>query len=149
MCGGSDVLKIPGTNVGPLPWAGGVPRFDLTGYSAMGASYPALEYKDPVFEYTVNATKIRGSHNIRFGADIQREHQNHIETSPTAFTFSGTVTTLNGGPAANNYNVVANFLLGLPTTMGNYVQVVQPYLTLRTWEFSMYVLMWQVNRKLT
>jgi hypothetical protein len=95
-------------------------------------------------------TKIKGAHNLRFGVDVQREHQNHIETSPTAFTFSGTPTTLSGGPAANNYNIVANFLLGLPTTLTNYIQVVQPYLTLRTWEYAFYIRdQWQLSRKLT
>jgi hypothetical protein len=147
---GADVLGIPGTNIGPLPWAGGVPNFNLTGYTTMGYSYPALEYKDPIFEYMANVTKIKGTHNIRFGVDIQREHQNHIETSPTAFLFSGAVTTLNGGPAPSPYNVVSNFLLGLPTTMRNYIQAVQPYMTLRTWEYALYVRdQWQVNRKLT
>ncbi|HXJ42012.1 MAG TPA: TonB-dependent receptor, partial [Bryobacteraceae bacterium] len=147
---GSDVLNIPGTNVGPLPWAGGVPNFIITGFQTMGYSYPALEYKDPIFEYSVNATKIKGKHSVRFGIDIQREHQNHIETSPTAFTFSGGPTIVNGGPAANNYNNLATFLLGLPTTETNYIQYVQPYLTLRTWEFALYMRdQWQLTRKLT
>jgi hypothetical protein len=53
--------------VGPLPWAGGVPNFIITNYTTMGYSYPALEYKDPIFEYTVNATKIKGKHEFQFG----------------------------------------------------------------------------------
>ena len=150
---GSDVLGIPGTNVGPLPWAGGVPNFSISGYVTMGYSYPALEYKDPIFEYTVNATKSKGKHSIRFGMDIQREHQNHIETSPTVFTFSGGPTVLNAtgvSAATNNYNNVADFVLGLPTSASNYIQYVQPYLTLRTWEFSLYARdQWQMTRKVT
>ena len=92
-----------------------------------------------------------GSHTIRFGLDILREHQNHIEVRPTVFTFSGNATALNatGAPGANQYNSVADFLLGTATTLGNYVQYVYP-LTLRTSELAFYVRdQFQVNRKLT
>jgi hypothetical protein len=147
---GSQVLGISGTNTGPLPWAGGVPNFVMSNFVTMGYSYPALQYNDPLFEYAANATKIKGTHTIRFGVDISRQHQNHIEISPTAFTFTGGVTSLNGGPGGNQYNQIADFLLGLPQSEANYTQVLQPYLTLRTWEFALYGRdQWQVNRKLT
>jgi hypothetical protein len=64
---GLDVLGIPGTNIGALPWSGGMPNFDIGGYpsasgssTTFGYSYPPLEYKDPVFEYNANLTKIKG-----------------------------------------------------------------------------------------
>ena len=147
---GSDVLGISGTNTGPLPWAGGVPNFSISNYATMGYSYPALEYLQPSYEYSANASKIKGSHTIRFGTDIFRIDMNHIEISPTAFTFSGGVTSLNGGPASNQYNALADFLLGLPTSDSNYTQVAQPYLTLRTWDFAIYARdQWQISRKVT
>ena len=146
---GADTLGIPGTNKGILPWAG-LPQFALSGFVTFGYSYTALEYKDPIFEYTANATKTMGSHTIRFGFDISRQHQNHIETNPDVFTFTGNATALNGGPGANPYNVVADYLLGLPTTMSNQTQFIQPQETLRTWEYALYVRdQFQVNRKLT
>jgi len=144
-------LGIPGANTGPLPWAGGLPNFAIANYVTLGYSYPALEYKDPIFEWTGNGTKTMGSHTIRFGLDILREHQNHIEVRPTVFTFSGNATALNaaGAPGPNQYNSVADFLLGTATTLGNYVQYVYP-LTLRTSELAFYVRdQYQVNRKLT
>ena len=147
---GAD-LGIPGANTGPLPWAGGLPNFAIANYVTFGYSYPALQYNDPMFEYTANGTKTLGSHTIRFGMDIIREHQNHIETRNTIFTFSGNATSLNaaGAPGPNAYNSVADFLLGTATTLGNYVQYVYP-LTLRTSEFAFYVRdQYQVNRKLT
>ena len=147
---GADVLGIPGVNKGILPWAGGLPQFALSGFVTFGYSYTALEYKDPIFEYTANATKTLGSHTVRFGMDISRQHQNHIETNPDVFNFSGNSTALNGGPGSNAYNVVADYLLGLPTTMSNQVQFIQPTETLRTWEYALYVRdQFQVNRKLT
>ena len=144
-------LGIPGANTGPLPWAGGLPNFAFSNstFVTLGYSYPALEYKDPIFEYTANGTKTIGAHTIRFGLDITREHQNHIEVRPTVFTFSGTTTALNGGPSPNQFNQIADFLLGEPATLGNYVQFTFP-LTLRTWEMAFYVRdQFQVNRKLT
>ncbi len=147
---GSDVLGIPGVNTGTLPWAGGVPKFTLSNYVVMGDSYSALEYKDPIYEWLINATKIKGTHTIRFGVDISRQHENHIETAPTNFTFTGGLTSLNGGPGPNQYNQIADFLLGLPQSITNSQQIQQPFLTLRTWEFAVYARdQWQVNRKLT
>jgi hypothetical protein len=149
---GLNTLGIPGTNTGPLPWAGGVPNFAFTNttFNTMGYSYPALDYIQPSHEFNANASKIKGSHSIRFGTDVFKMSMNHIEISPTAFTFSGGATTLNGGPSSTPYNQVADFLLGLPTTDANYTQVTQPYLTLRTWDFAIYARdQWQVSRKLT
>jgi hypothetical protein len=147
---GSDVLGIPGVNTGNLPWAGGVPKFTMSNYVVMGDSYTALEYKDPIYEYAANATKIKATHTIRFGFDFSRQHENHIETAPTNFTFTGGVTSLNGGPSANQYNQIADFLLGLPQSVTNSLQIQQPFLTLRTWEFALYARdQWQVNRKFT
>ena len=80
-----------------------------------------------------------------------REHQNHIEVRETAFTFTGGVTALNarGAAAPNSFNSVADFLLGTPTTLGNYVQFTYP-LTLRTTEMAYYVRdQYQASRKLT
>jgi hypothetical protein len=154
---GSDVLGIPGTNVGPLPWSGGLPAFGIANYGASGVgsitygySYPALEYNQPVFEYVANATKIHGSHSIRFGTDITRIHANHIEVSPSGFFFSGGVTTVRGGAGPTPYNAVGDFIMGLAQAEQNFVQVVQPHETLRVRQYSLYVRdQWQVNRKLT
>jgi hypothetical protein len=147
---GSDVLGIPGTNSGNLPWAGGVPEFAMSNYVMMGASYTPLEYKDPIYEYVANVTRIQSTHTIRFGFDISRQHQNHIEVTPTSFTFTGGVTSLNGGSSPNQYNQIADFLLGLPQSVTNSLQIQQPFLTLRTWEFALYARdQWQVSRKVT
>jgi hypothetical protein len=147
---GLDVLGIPGTNNGPLPWTGGVPNFAISNFVTMGASYPALEYFQPLYEFTANATKIKGSHTIRFGGDINFQHMRHIEDRNNTFTFNGAATTVNGGPGANPYNALADFLLGDFYEGTNWLQVLQPYLTMRTWELAFYVRdQWHVNSKLT
>ncbi len=122
----------------------------MSNFTTMGESYPPLEYNDPIFEYLANATKTKGNHTIRFGTDISRQHINHIETNNNVFTFTGRRTSLNGGPSANQYNQIADFLLGLPQSVTNSSQIQQPFLTLRTWEFALYVRdQWQATRKLT
>jgi hypothetical protein len=147
---GLDVLGIPGTNNGPLPWTGGVPNFAIANFNTMGASYPALEYTQPMYEYVANATKIKGSHTLRFGADVNFQHPRHIEDRNNTFTFNGSATILNGGPGANPYNALSDFLLGDFYEGTNWLQVLQPYLTLRTWEFAAYVRdQWHVSPKLT
>jgi hypothetical protein len=148
---GLDVLGIPGTNNGPLPWTGGVPNFNFNGsFVTMGASYPALDYIQPEYEYVANATKVQGTHTIRFGFDAAFEHPRHIEDRNNVFFFTGAATILNGGPGANAYNQLADFVLGDFYEGQNWLQVLQPYLTMETWEFAAYVRdQWHVSPKLT
>jgi hypothetical protein len=147
---GLNVLGIPGTNVGPLPWNGGVPDFAISNFTTFGASYPALEYNQPVYEYISNATKIKGSHTIRFGADLNYQNPRHIEERNNQFNFTGASTTILGGPGANQYNALSDFLLGAFYEGTNWAQFLQPYLTMNTYEFAAYVRdQWHVNPKLT
>jgi Carboxypeptidase regulatory-like domain/TonB-dependent Receptor Plug Domain/TonB dependent receptor len=149
---GAQVLGIPNTNLGPLPTAGGVPQFNFTTGSldGFGYGYPSLVYDDPVFQYTGNATWIRGNHSIRFGLDISQQHMNHKEVTPTQFNFNGGLTSLYcpsagapgcgaGSPATNQFNSWADFLLGLPQNAVNNVLNVPNYITLRSWMFAPYV----------
>ena len=62
-----EVMGIPGTNQGPLPYAGSIPRFSISGFASMGMSYSPLEYKEPLMDYMGNVTKIQGAHTIRAG----------------------------------------------------------------------------------
>ncbi|HEX3435892.1 MAG TPA: TonB-dependent receptor [Pseudacidobacterium sp.] len=148
----ADVLGIPNTNLGPLPTAGGVPRFNFSTGSlgSFGYGYPSLVYEDPVFEYAANATWIKGNHNLRFGIDVNQQHMNHKEVSPTHFNFTGGLTSLKcssaaspgctaGGPPTNQFNSWADFLLGLPQNAVNDVLNVPDWITLRSWIFAPYV----------
>ncbi len=151
---GSQVLGIPGTNVGGLPWAGGMPQFTIgtgdSGGPTFGASYPPLEYKDPIFEYTGNVTKVLGSHNIRFGEDIAAQHINHHEISGDGFNFTGGLTALNANnaPAPNDYNAVADFLLGLPQNASS--SYATQLVVMHQWQLALYLRdQWQASHKLT
>ena len=152
---GLDVLGIPGTNVGNLPGQAACRSSPsamepITVGPTFGYSYPPLEYKDPIFEYAANVTKVLGSHNIRFGEDIRRIHINHTEIPGDAFFFTGGLTSLNasGAPAPNDYNGVGDFLLGLPqNTNASYQSAL---VTIREWDFGLYARdQWQVSHKWT
>ena len=147
---GSDYLGIPGTNLGDLPHAGGMPQFNITNYTSYGYGYSPLQYDDPVYQYTANATWIKAKHNIRFGANISQQHMDHFETTPTQFAFNGGATQPGpGGPNANAFNTYADFLLGLPQSYTNSPAQGTP-IGLRSWEYSLYIQdTWQVSRKLT
>jgi len=126
-----------------------MPQFIVSGYTTLGYNYPYLQYVDPVLQYGANATWIRGSHNLRFGLDLSQQRVNHIEVPPTQFTFTGGITALPGGAAANQYNSYGDFLLALPQSYQN-SRLAGSQVTLRTWQTSLYVRdQWQVSRKLT
>ena len=92
----------------------------------------------------------RGRTPFVSAADVNFQHPRHIEDRNNTFTFNGSATILNGGPGANPYNALSDFLLGDFYEGTNWLQVLQPYLTLRTWEFAAYVRdQWHVSPKLT
>lgn len=159
---GQSTLKIPGTNLGPLPSAGGVPQFNFSnGLNTFGYGYPALTYEDPVFQYSGNVNWVKKSHSIRFGIEISQQHMNHQEVTPTYFDFTGGVTSLycptttspgcnaSGSAAPNEFNAFADFLLGVPQSASN-SELTEDWVTLRTWQFAPYISdTWQLTRKLT
>jgi len=156
---GRDELGIPGTN-GARYFESGWPRFSITNYSVIGSAQNSSRpfyNRDPRYQYVGNATWIRGAHNLRFGFDSSYQEINHTQAEfvgalhgPSGgFTFAGGPTTLNGGPASNQFNTYSTYLLGLPTAIGRILQVPEEY-NVRTAMHSLYVRdQWQVNRKLT
>lgn len=152
---GLDVLHIPGTN-GPDRLQGGFPRFTITGFSNLGnpnVSNPFL-FRDPQYVGTFNVSWIRGPHSLRFGFEYSKYDINHFQPQASngprgGFNFTGGLTSLKGGAATNLYNGWADFLLGLPATMGKDVQYENPA-TVRMPSYGIYARdQWQVNRKLT
>jgi len=113
--------------------------------------------RDPQFQWAGNANWTRGKHNVRFGGELAKQHMNQTQPEfPGAefpaqggFRFIGGVTSLNGGPGANDYNHVAAFLLGLPQQMGRILQVDDEYSTRMNF-YSLYVRdQWQILPDLT
>jgi len=124
------------------------------GFTAWGSTsgFLPLFRKERAYTYTVNATKIQGAHELRWGFDMVRYHMDHwqpeVGSGPRgSLTFSGNATGTRGY-TANYLNQYATFLLGLVTSMGKTVQFFE--MTNREWQFGWYVRdRWQLTRTLT
>src|SRR5579875_332238 len=152
---GLTLLGIPGTN-GPSRAYGGLPEFEVTGFTTLGNAGSAggpIYYDDRQYGYSASASWIKGTHTLHFGYEVNRQSLNHFETTsaPGDFAFSGGVTTRNGGPSSNQYNAYAEFLLGLPSSA---VHDLLPFdgnrLVLHMWLHDFYFQdQWKVAPKLT
>ncbi|MCC7237874.1 MAG: TonB-dependent receptor [Bryobacterales bacterium] len=152
---GLDELQIPGTNGGDR-LQGGYPRFAISNFSSIGnpnVSNPFL-FRDNQYVANANLSYIRGSHSLRFGGEYTRYDINHFQPQAAfgprgGFSFTGGVTALRGGSAPSTYNGYADFLLGMPNSMGKDVQYINPS-SVRMPGWGFYVRdQWQATRKLT
>ncbi|HEY1336110.1 MAG TPA: TonB-dependent receptor, partial [Bryobacteraceae bacterium] len=141
---GLDVLGIPGTN-GPDPRESGMPPLYMSGYSALGnpEGWNPLYRNDQSYTFNTNVSKMKGTHDIRFGFDFVHHLMNHWqpelgEGPRGAFYFDPGVTALNpdaidaavgfkGGEPSfeNDWNSVAAFLLGTPDVSGKSSQFIK------------------------
>ncbi|MEP7366037.1 MAG: TonB-dependent receptor [Acidobacteriota bacterium] len=152
-----DVLGIPGTN-GTTTFAGGMVRMPLDGFSTLGNENNSPFFgRDYQYQYVANGNWTRGGHEIRFGTDTYRLHLNQgvanaagaVGGPAGGFTFRNATTTLRGGPAANDYNTIGSFLLGLSRESGRNVLSTDEY-KVRSTFYSLYVRdRWQVTPRLT
>jgi len=152
---GSGYLGIPGTN-GTNRLYGGWPHFNITNYSNIGyAGSSHSPYIDDNWQvqYTANATWTKGAHTLKFGGDIVRQAMNRHELGDGSgsFTFGGGPTQIQGGPAGNQFNTIAAFVLGLPTGISkSVIPFEDDYTRSRNWQFSFFARdQWQPTRKLT
>jgi hypothetical protein len=122
---GSDVLGIPGTNNGSDLRSSGFPMFGISGYANIGNSEgwnPAFR-NDWSFTTSHNVRWSHAKHQVSAGIDIVHHHLNHWQPELGAgprgeFDFGGAVTALNGGPAPDQFNALAQFELGLAGELG-------------------------------
>jgi hypothetical protein len=154
---GLNTLHIPGTN-GADPLQGGIPAFQITGYSNLGnpnTGNPFL-FRDNQYVSNANLNWTKGKHGLRFGIEFNRSGINHFQpqggafqTARGSFQFSGGGTALSGGPNANQFNALAQFLLGIPSRAGQAVQNQNPN-SLRWSQMALYARdQWQMRSNLT
>ncbi|HWB87216.1 MAG TPA: TonB-dependent receptor [Bryobacteraceae bacterium] len=162
---GWTMLQIPGLDTSSLTpkkqlEQGGLPLLSIDGFTAMGPgnTYQPQAYADPEKNFAVNVNWIKGTHNVRGGVDS--DLQNSAETqyqTPTngfisnsgGFHFAQGTTLLKGGPAGNDMNAFASFLLGLPQDSGKIYQFPDAVYT-RQKSFGVYLRdRWEVSHKLT
>ena len=155
---GLEVLGIPGTN-GSRRFEGGWPGFGISGFDTFGLADNYMPYfrRDPQYQWVGNANWTKGAHNVRFGAELSYQQLNHTQPefyggswgAPGGFNFGGGVTTLNGGPAPNQFNAMADFLLGYADQVGKIFQWPDEYSTRTSMQSLYFRDQWQVNRRLT
>ena len=122
-------LGIPGTN-GPERYQSGWPTFYVTDYGSGSSSqalfgttasqtggFPYYRF-DSQRQYVANLSWTKGSHDIRFGTEIQQQYIDNLQSGNAqgTFTFGTGPTELNGGPSGNQFNAYSTFLLGLDTS---------------------------------
>lgn len=156
---GRDQLGIPGAN-GTREFEGGLPRFNITNYTILGIGevFAPQSQKNPQCQYVANMNWTRGKHEVRFGVDVFRLKIEMLQAQITGapqqpasggFDFGGGPTQIRNGPASNQFNTYAAFLLGLPTALGRTVQVPDTY-DHQSWSDSFYVRdRWNVTSKLS
>ncbi len=112
-----DLGGIPGLAT-PTPITYGIPAIGITGYSGFGSSStaPDITY-DHIFQWVDNVSLTRGTHSIRFGAEIRRDRYNQEgnQFASGSFAFSGQATQ-NPLSTLNTGNGMADYLLGLVRT---------------------------------
>ena len=155
-------LGIPGTNsdgdgsYGPDPNQKGLPSFAVTGLETFGnpdAYTPELK-NDFTYTYVGNLSWVLGRHTLRFGLQMLNNRLNEYQPQRGfgprgGFTFTGGVTALKGGASSTSANGFAQFLLGLPDSLGKSYQYLDP-ITAREWQYGIYAQdQWQVSSKLT
>ncbi len=153
---GLEDLQLPGTNDPNDITYSGMPQFRVSGYSTFGnpGSARPQTWHDNQRRYNANLSWMKGAHGFRFGFDLSREHMNHWQIEAGGgprgdFAYSGGTTGIRNGPATNQHNAFAAFLLGLPSSIGKAVAPELP-LTTRAWRQGFYARdQWQATRDLT
>jgi hypothetical protein len=152
---GLTFLDIPGTN-GTSSLQGGFPVMQLTGLTSLGnasISNP-FQFRDNTFTAAANLTWNRGKHSMRYGAEFQHYAINHFQPETAfgprgGFQYTGGLTALQGGVSPNGYNSWADFLLGLPQTIGKDTAYLNPA-TVRESVWALYARdQWQLSPKIT
>lgn len=124
-------------------------------YAQLGVpNWMPLFRTDENYTHGDSLTWIKGAHTLRFGFDMVRFHLNHWQPELSdggprgLFSFNGQATTTRGGPAANQYNAYAQFLLGQSDNLQKGLQYI--LMTTREWQFGWFAQdRWQVSRNLT
>ena len=165
---GYTLLNIPGLQSSNRS-EGGLPALEIDGFGGTAANLPEATIGpannfQPQFlrnvekEYVGNVTYVRGQHNLRAGIDFTQQQETEIVEQATfcsyctgagGFQFSQGTTQLKGGPAGNDYNAFASFLLGLPSNAGK-ITLIPPQYREFAHILGFYARdQWQASRKLS
>ena len=143
---GWTLMGIPGLQSSDKR-QGGLPSLQVDGFGGTGSNIPEATlgpsnnfqpqwYYNTEKEYAGNVSWVKGTHNLRAGIDFDQQHDTEdfeelssctFCTGSGGFQFSQGTTQLNGGPAGNDYNAWASFLLGLSSNAGKVTLIPSNY----------------------
>ncbi len=134
----SQQVGLPGINIDND--SSGLAIMAISGLTNLGdASFVPLLTLNNMFQETGNISYIRGSHSIKFGADVRRRQTDVFQsaTSKGQFNFDANLTNDPSGATSRSGNGAASFLLGYPASTTRNKFLVNP--GLRNWETDAYV----------
>ena len=152
-------LGIPNVN-GQRRFEGGWPTFAVGSYTNIGVNDNFMPYyrQDPQYSYVANFNWTKTRHEIRFGGEAYYTGMNQLQPEATGalygaqggFGFGSGPTQTAGGPAGNQFNSYATFLLGLATDEGKVFMASDSGFKTRQRNYAMYARdRWSVTPKLT
>ena len=165
---GFTLMGIPGLQSSAAR-EGGLPALMIDGFGGTGSNIPEATigpannfqpqwYYNDEKEWAGNVTWVKGPHDVRAGVDFDQQQDNeNFElfsfctycSGAGGFQFSQGSTQLKGGPAGNDYNAWASFLLGLSSQAGK-VTLIPPQYHDYSNILGLYARdRWQLNHKLT
>src|SRR6266566_3342776 len=146
-------IGIPGVNLDQ--WSSGLTEIQIDGYSNPVVGFVnSLPWIRSVTNFNTvnNWTKTKGTHLIKWGADIRRERQDILQTqvfNPRGrFTFTAGPTSLNGNSSTSFGNSFAAFLLDQPNQIGRDLAIIFPARR-NTIDNLYFQDKWQVTKKVT
>ncbi|MBM3786929.1 MAG: hypothetical protein FJW30_21435 [Acidobacteria bacterium] len=153
---GRETYGIPGTN-GRDVRESGAPVLSITGFTNHLSDTDTRPFfmHDMSFVTSHNFSLTRPKHDIRFGFEAVRHVLNHYSPDgggnggpQGALLFTQGITALRGGPAQNQFNAYAAYLLGLPETMrrSSQFEIMTAYNNQGAWYIRD---RWQLSQKLT
>jgi hypothetical protein len=164
---GSTLMNIPGLSTAGESAQkqlaeGGMPYLAIDGFGNLGpaATNQPQNYQNPEKNFSASINWLKGTHNLRAGVDTDFQSSSEVQyqvpsgsskfiSGSGGFHFAQGTTQLNGGPAGNDYNAFASFLLGLPQDSGKIYQFPDRYTTSAR-SYSAYIRdRWQIGPKLT
>jgi hypothetical protein len=105
-------------------------------YSRLGSGNSGME-ANRSFIFTDDLNLIKGSHNLKFGFEVRRYHQNYRDVMDAgSWNFDQRQTSLPGGFSSSTGFAYASFLLGEVDTTGLYIPLVSP--GARVWYSAFY-----------
>ena len=143
-----EELGVKNSNQGPVSW--GLPIFAPSGYTGIGgaSSLPTIRLEN-TFNPNVSMTNLRGSHTLKFGANIVRRQIIDFQTNrgDGRFNFDRNYTS-NPNSVGNTGDTMASFLLGAASAVEQDFLLV--WAGMRTMEGGFYFQDdWKVTSRLT